>query len=45
MSLNQKAEIFLDLPAGMRSMPVMVTMPSECDAPPFNLNAEMNLDL
>jgi hypothetical protein len=45
MPLNPKAEIFLDLPAGKRSMPVMVTMPSECDAPPFNLSAEMNLDM
>jgi hypothetical protein len=45
MSLNQQAEFFLDLSAGKRSMPVMVTMPSEDDAPPFNFRDEMNPDM
>jgi hypothetical protein len=45
MSLNRQADIFFDLPTDKRSAPVMVTMPSEADAPPFNFRAEMNLDM
>jgi len=43
--LNRQTEIFLDLPVGKRSMPVMVTMPGEDDAPPFNFRAEMKPDM
>jgi hypothetical protein len=34
MSLYRQAEIFLDLAAGKRPAPVIVTMPSEDAAPP-----------
>jgi hypothetical protein len=43
--VNRQTESFLDLPVGKRSMPVMVMMPGEDDAPPFNFRAGMKPDM